>query len=216
MTWVGWNNETMSTAPRYDEVLMLPRAVRFPVEMLPPVGFDPTKPETWPSVAGRLEFVEGKLWFMPPTGDLQQDTVSDVVITLGGYVRSRAGFVLGTNEAGMILQGATRAADVAVWRAADLGAYRGGLRRVPPLLAVEVSGPDSGDEEEALRAKAAWYLEVGVPTVWLVLPDALSVIVVTTASEERFDVGDELPQPAGMEGLVVPARELFHQRLARG
>src|SRR5207249_8239736 len=135
----------------YDETISLPRAVRFPVELIPPPGFDADRLETWPSVVGRLEFVDGRLLYMPPCGDLQQDTVTDVIITLGIWVRAHPEYVLGTNEAGMRLSGATRAADVAVWRRADVGAYSGGLRRVPPLLAVEVTGPEEG--EELLRGK---------------------------------------------------------------
>src|SRR5215210_5945637 len=100
-------------AARYDETIVLPRAVRFPVELVPPPGFDPDRLETWPDVGGRLEYVDGRLLFMPPCGDLQQDTVTDVVITLGAWIRSHPEFVLGTNEAGMRLQGATRAADAA-------------------------------------------------------------------------------------------------------
>jgi hypothetical protein len=74
----------MSTVARYDETITLPRAVRFPVELLSPDGFDEERLETWPSVAGRLECVEGRLLFLPPSGDAQQDVVTDVVITLGG------------------------------------------------------------------------------------------------------------------------------------
>ena len=124
--------------------------------MLPPEGFDADTLETWPKVVGRLEYVDGRLLFMPPCGDFQQDTVTDVVITLGAWVRRHREFVLGTNEAGMRLGDATRAADAAIWRRSDLGAYDGGLRRVPPVLAVEVAGADGGDSEEALREKAKW------------------------------------------------------------
>ena len=98
----------MSTISRYDEVISLPRAVRFPVEMVPPARFDANKLETWPKVAGSLEYVDGRLLFMPPGGDFQQDTVTDVVITLGAWVRRHPDFVLGTNEAGMRLGEATR------------------------------------------------------------------------------------------------------------
>ena len=71
----------MPGTARYDETITLPRAVRFPVELLPPEGFDAERLETWPRVAGRLEYVEGRLLFMPPSGDVQQDVVTDVIIT---------------------------------------------------------------------------------------------------------------------------------------
>ncbi|MGH9334670.1 MAG: Uma2 family endonuclease, partial [Vicinamibacteria bacterium] len=169
----------MSTLSRYDEVISLPRAVRFPVEMIPPEEFDPGKLETWPKVVGRLEYVDGRLLFMPPCGDYQQDTTTDVVISLGAWVRRNPDFVLGTNEAGMRLGGATRAADAAIWRRADLPPYGGGLRGAAPVLAVEVAGPDDGDSESALLEKARWYLGVGVEVVWILIPSTREAIVVS-------------------------------------
>ena len=71
----------LPVAARYEETITAPRTVRLPVELLPPDGFDPARLETWPSVAGRLEFFEGRLLYMPPCGDVQQDTVTDVVIS---------------------------------------------------------------------------------------------------------------------------------------
>ena len=41
----------------------VPATVRFPVELEPPDGFDPTRLETWPRVEGRLEWVEGRLLY---------------------------------------------------------------------------------------------------------------------------------------------------------
>ena len=99
---------------------------------MPPDGFDEEQLETWPKVSGRLECVDGRLLYMPASGDVQQDTVTDVGITLGAWVRAHREFTLGTNEAGMRLRGATRAVDAAIWRRADLGSYRGGIGRVPP------------------------------------------------------------------------------------
>jgi Uma2 family endonuclease len=148
--------------------------------------------------------------YLPPCSDVQQDTVTDVVITVGAWVRAHPGFVLGTNEAGMRLAGATRAADAAVWRRSDVGAYTGGLRRQPPALAVEVAGAD--DEEEAqLREKARWYLDAGVTVVWLVLPEVREVVVLTTEGEGRFGVGQRLPGHAALPGLEPVVDDLFRQ-----
>jgi Uma2 family endonuclease len=202
---------SMSTAPRYDETIMLPRAVRFPVEMMPPTGFDEERLETWPTIAGRLEFVEGRLLYMPPCGDEQQDTVTDVVIALGGWVRTHPAYVLGTNEAGMRLSGATRAADAAIWKRADLGAYTGGLRRVPPVLAVEVAGDATSDTEIALRDKASWYLQVGVVVVWIALPQSRSLLVVTSNGTTRLGAGESVPATVELPGLSLAVSELFLQ-----
>lgn len=199
----------MRPAERYEETIVLPRAVRFPVELIPPDGFDEERPETWPRVTGRLECVKGRLLYMPPSGDVQQDTVTDVVITLGAWVRSHPTFVLGTNEAGMRLGGATRAADAAIWRRADAGARHGGLRRVPPLLAVEVAGTD--EDEAALRDKAGWYLGAGVRAVWLILPDSREVVVVTAGGERRYSIGEILPAHAELPELIPRVGDFFVQ-----
>jgi Uma2 family endonuclease len=193
---------------QYDEMIQIPRAVRFPIELVPPPGFDEERLETWPSVVGRLEWHEGRLLYMPPSGEIQQVTVTDVVITLGAWVRSHREFVLGTNEAGMRLGGATRAADAAIWRRSDFG-FGGGLARRPPILAVEVAGAD--EPEELLLHKARWYLSVGVPVIWNVLPGSREVVVVTSAGESRFADRQRLPSHPDLADLVVHASDLFTQ-----
>lgn len=203
----------MAIEARYEETITLPRAVRFPVELVPPEGFDAERLETWPRVAGRLEWVDERLLFMPPSGDVQQDVVTDVVITLGGWVRSHPGFVLGTNEAGMRLAGATRAADAAIWRKTDVGAYQGGLRRHPPLLAVEVAG--QSEPLEALRDKARWYLGAGVVVVWIALPENREVAVLSGDGEHRYVTGQRLPAPPGLPDLSPEVADFFVQLSGR-
>jgi Uma2 family endonuclease len=203
----AWDDRDVAT--RYDETITLPRAVRLPVELIPPDDFDPERLETWPLVAGRLEFVDGRLLYMPPCGDLQQDTVTDVVITLGKWVRENAEFVLGTNEAGMRLRGATRAADAAVWRSADARVRTGGLRRTAPVLAVEVAGQD--ESEDMLRDKARWYLGAGVTCVWLVLPGPRELVLLTHAGETRHRRGERIPTLDVLPGLSATVDDLFVQ-----
>ncbi len=201
----------MGSAARYDELIWLPRAVRFPVELVPPPGFDPQRLATWPDVVGRLEHHEGKLLYMPPCGDVQQDTVADVVITLGAWVRRQPGFVLATNEAGMRLGGATRAADVAVWLRSDAAVRTGGLRRVAPVLAVEISGQE--EDESALREKVRWYLSVGVAVVWLLFPEQRRVLAVTPEATMDYALGEVLAETPPLPNLSPSVGELFHQLL---
>jgi len=194
---------------RDEETIPVPATVKFPVELTPPPGFDPPRLETWPRVEGRLEWVEGRLLYMPPCGDRQQDTVADVVITLGNWVRSHPEFVVGTNEAGMFLGEDGRGADAAIWRRADVGPYQGGFRRVPPLLAVEVAG--RYERERQLREKARWYLEASVPVVWIVLPKKREVLIVTAAGDTRHRRGERLPGDPRLPGLAPMVDELFVQ-----
>lgn len=61
-----------------DEGIIFPRdAVRFPVELRKPPGMRFDDPATWPRVAGRLELVAGRLLYMPPCADVQQDVAID-------------------------------------------------------------------------------------------------------------------------------------------
>ncbi len=192
-----------------EKTIAVPGTVRFPVELTPPDGFDPARLETWPRVEGRLEWVGGRLLYMPPCGDRQQDTVADVVAALITWVRSHTDFVVGTNEAGMRLGEDSRGADAAIFRRADVGEYQGGFRCVPPVLAVEVAGRYEGEAQ--LREKAQWYLGVGVPIVWLVFPAERDVAVVTSDGERGFGAGERLPADPRLPGLAPLTDELFVQ-----
>jgi len=197
-----------------EETIPVPRAVRFPVELIPPEGFDPERLETWPQVEGRLEWVGGRLLYMPPCGDLQQLTVTDLVTTLGNWVRSHPEFAVGTNEAGMLLGRDVRAADGAVWQRARVGPFHGGLPRVPPILAAEVASRD--EREPSLRDKARWYLDAGVAVVWVLFPKEREVLVVTRSGESRYRTGERLPLDPRLPDLTPEVDELFLQISARG
>jgi len=192
-----------------EETIPVPGTVRFPVELTPPEGFDPARLETWPRVEGRLEWVGGRLLYMPPCGDLQQDTVADVVAALVTWVRSHPEFAVGTNEAGMQLGDDSRGADAAIWRRTKDHTYHGGFRRVPPVLAVEVEGRD--EREPQLRDKARWYLGVGVRIVWIVLPREREVLVVTSEGERRCVAGERLLADPALPDLAPIAGEFFVQ-----
>jgi Uma2 family endonuclease len=195
---------------RIDEGLSLPRdAIRFPIELRKPAGMEVADPATWPTVEGRLEVVGGRLLYMPPCADVQQDTVADVAFVLRSWSELHSGFVAGTNEAGMKLGDEVRGADAAVWRADDLGPRDGRFRRTPPILAVEVAGQD--EDEAFLRAKAAWYLDHGVAAVWMVLPAPREVVVIDAAGEARFGVADRIPERQELAGLTPEVRKLFAQ-----
>ena len=195
----------------YSEPIPIPRGgVQFPLELRPPPGFVAEDKATWPRVEGRLEFVGGRLLYMPPCGDDQQDVSVSVAWLFEPWAAAHADFVVGGNEAGMLLGGEIRGADLAVWRRADLGANTGGLRRIPPVLAVEVAGLD--EDEPALSEKVRWYFDHGVLIVWVVLPQTREVVVLGSAGERRYKSGDRLaPQPE-LPGLE-PAVDAFFRQL---
>jgi Uma2 family endonuclease len=147
---------------------------------------------------------------MPPCGDAQQDTVADVVTVLGLWTRAHPEFVVGTNEAGLHLGDDRRGVDAAVFRRGEVGPYRQRFRDVPPILAVEVAGGDD-EPESALRDKARWYFDHGVPVVWIVLPETPEVIVLTRAGESRHGMGEELPSSPLLPDLAPRVDDVCRQ-----
>jgi Uma2 family endonuclease len=196
--------------PTYGELVPVPRgAIRLPLELAPPEGFVVDRPETWPLVDGQLEFFGGKLYYMPPSADRQQDTSADVVTVLGTWRKTHRAFVVAGNEAGMILDGEARGADAAVWRKTDAGRREGKYRRTAPVLAVEVQG--ELEDEAALRSKADWYLAHGVEVVWLLHPVPRHAIVLMLGAEVVRKAGERMPTHPSLPGLEPAVDELFEQ-----
>jgi Uma2 family endonuclease len=194
----------------YYEPVPVPRgAVTFPLSLRLPEGFRPDDPMTWPKVPGRFEFVEGRLLFMPPCGDIQGRVAVDVVFVLREWTQTRSEFVIGGNEAGMLLGGEIRGADAAVWRARDVPTPASGFSRASPILAVEVAGED--ENEDTLQNKARWYLQHGVVAVWLVLPESREAIVVQTSGQTRHRSGERLRPLAELPSLDVAVERFFRQ-----
>ena len=200
----------MPTDSYTDDVVSVPRAaIRWPLEIPRPSGFRPEDPATWPDLQGRLEYVEGRLLFMPPCGDLQQDVAWSLPTVFEPWLTQNREFVGAANEAGMLLQGEIRAADGAIWRRVDVEPRTGGFRRVPPILAVEIAGRD--EDEANLREKARWYLDRGVAVVWLIFPETRELVILRPASESRHGAGQKLPSTPELPGLEVEVDRIFRQ-----
>jgi hypothetical protein len=130
------------------------------------------------------------------------------VTVLGTWRKTHRSFIVGTNEAGMLLGGEARAADAAIWRKQDAGPREGKYRRAA-VLAVEVRG--EFEDESSLRAKAGWYLSHGVEVVWLLFPAEPRAIVLTAHGETLVKAGETLPPCASLPDLAPLLDELFEQ-----
>ena len=198
----------MSSEPS-SETIRVPASVRFPVELEPPEGFRPEEPASWSRIDGRLEWVGGRLLYMPPCGRIQHGVSVSVVGILDRWQEERPDFFVGGNEAGMMLGKDVRGAEGAVWRRVAVLPLTARCIRIPPILAVEVGGREEGEPE--LREKAQWYLGRGVAVVWLVLPKTRDVVVVTASGETRHAVGDRLPPHPALPGLAPSVERFFRQ-----
>lgn len=192
-----------------EPTIPVPASVRFPIELEQPSGFAPDDSATWPNVEGRLEYVEGRLLYLPPCSLAQAAVSLSAVATIAGWLEEHPEFFGGTLEAGMKLGDDTRGADAAVWRRATLGPIAGNVARVPPILAVEVEGRD--EREPELRAKAEWYLSHRTEVVWIVLWTTREVVVVRPEGESRHGTEDRLPQHPSLPGLEPKVERFFRQ-----
>jgi Uma2 family endonuclease len=198
----------------WEDTIPVPGCVRLPLELEPPDGFDPLQLETWPRVDGRLEWVAGRLCWMPPCGYRQGATVMDVATVLGNWVHAHPDFGSGSNEAGFRLGDDVRAADAAVWHRSSADPRWPGLVDSVPVLAVEVGGRD--EPAAMLRAKGASYLAHGVSVVWLVLPDERQVVVLTGDDEATYRPGETVPPHPCLPDLVPAVDDLLRQVLGAG
>jgi len=191
--------------------VVVPASTKFPIELEPPPGFVVDDPATWPQIDGRLEYVSGRLLWMPPCGRLQQVVATSSIGVLWNWQRTHVDFVVGSNEAGMIFDGDVRGAEGAIWRRADFPPPTDDRYvSVPPILAVEVAGRE--EREPQLREKARWYMDRGVVAVWIVLPREREVVVVhRDGRDSRHRVGEYLPARPELPGLMPAVADFFAQ-----
>jgi Uma2 family endonuclease len=198
----------MSTPAAYEDWVIVPRiAIELPVELPAPDGFDPADPATWPVVHGRLEYVDGRLLYMPPCGGDQQRTAAGVVKDIAFWCDAHVEFVPGSNEAGMMLGDVVRGADAAIWRVRDVGPSAPGFHRTPPVLAIEIAGKD--EPAEGLLEKAVWYLDHGVEVVWVLIPATRTVLIRTPEGTTRVGPGERIPLHPSLPGLEPLVDDLF-------
>jgi len=168
--------------------------------------------ETMP-LEGRWELIDGELVEMSPAAD-EPATIGATIITLiGPHIRAKRLGRLYNAEGGFALfpdRATVRAPDVAFVRAdrAPQGEARKHFPRLAPDLVVEVLSPS--DRPSDVVAKVEMYKEAGVPLIWLVDPDQMTVTVIAAGktteilkADDTLDGGDILP------GFAVQVAEFF-------
>ncbi|MFM9105085.1 MAG: Uma2 family endonuclease, partial [Chloroflexota bacterium] len=137
---------------------------------------------------GAWELIDGEIIEMTPSGFDSAMAAGTVAALVGAFVlANRLGAVFGS-EAGYQPfpdQQTLRAPDFSYIRAdrVETVANRRGFATIPPDFAVEVLSPS--DSRTAAFAKCVWWLEAGVPLVWLADPERRSVTVWTPDEAPR-------------------------------
>ncbi|MFO0851518.1 MAG: Uma2 family endonuclease [Gemmataceae bacterium] len=149
----------------------------------------------------RLELVRGEVVTMPPAKGKHGVCCGKVSRLLGNHADAgKLGWVT-TNDTGVLLErgpDTVRGPDVAFWSITRQPTIPEDYFEIPPDLAVEVLSPD--DRRAAVRAKIKEYLFYSVKLIWLIDPEARTVIVypgrmrgIELDEEDEIDGGDVLP-----------------------
>jgi Uma2 family endonuclease len=140
-----------------------------------------------PGDGSQQELVRGEVITMPPPGGLRGATCTQVVLTLGPFIRKGSGGVLTCNDAGFITErgpDSVRGPDVAYWKKERLNEIPVGYIETSPDLIVEVLSPSNTSKQ--IRAKLIEYFAKGVPLVWIVAPEDRTLTIHRVAEEGRL------------------------------
>jgi Uma2 family endonuclease len=161
---------------------------------------------------GRYELVNGELVSMGNSGMEHGYIASNLIIFLGGLVRSqKLGVICDSSTAFTMKTGNKRSPDVSFVAKERLQ----GVKRLPkgyfqgsPDLAVEILSPNNTVEE--IHDKIVEYFDNGTRLVWVIHPDEQYVLVYHSPSPDVFlKVGDRLDGEDIVPGFSLPIVELF-------
>jgi Uma2 family endonuclease len=161
----------------------------------------------------RYELIEGVLHRMSPAGWEHGTIGSRILRRMGNFAEDRQlGEVVGP-DTGFFFDrepDTVRVPDVSFVRTERIppGEAPVGFSSVVPDLAVEVVSPSDTPSEVA--AKVAFYLEHGVPLVWVFRPRPRTVTIHRPGAEPRvLGEGDILDGEDILPGFTLPVADVF-------
>lgn len=167
-----------------------------------------------PEYAGlSVELVDGEIVTMSRPKMLPVYIVGEVYARLRAYALEHDGFAM-TGEAGIVTQERSDGRDTV--RGLDVGYIRkerlppdpyGDFLRVAPDLVVEVLS--GGNEFEDIDRKILEYQAMGVPLVWVIVPETRSVLVYQGDLARRYSVQQTLDGADVLPDLSIAVRDLF-------
>jgi Uma2 family endonuclease len=169
--------------------------------------------EALPDDGNIYELLEGKLIMSPPPGD-DHGSISNLLGTLlTNYVRANKLGKVWQNSRFLIERKSPRdtefAPDVGFITHPHVPPRSSGAVLRPPMLAVEVKSPS--DEKKDIQDKLNTYLRVGVPLVWLVLPDSQRVEIYRPGqlTPDIRNADDDLSGEKVVPGFRIKVKEIF-------
>lgn len=159
------------------------------------------------------ELVDGEVWMTPPPGEEHGILAAEILLSLGGHVRSRGLGRVYAAETGFRISedpDTVLAPDVAFVRQEriDAAAVGKGYRTGAPDLVVEVASPR--DTFATVEAKVTRWLSAGCRMVVVVNPERRAATVYRSRDDivlltegDVLDGGDVVP------GWTLPLREIF-------
>ena len=163
-----------------------------------------------PKNGAKQELVKGEIIEMPPPQGLHGYVQLEIGSILRAFVKMH-GFGWVVTESGTILErdpDTVRGPDVSFYHISRQPTRPSTYFGMPPDLAVEILSPDA--RRKKVREKIAEYVTNGVRLVWLVDPEARTVMVysgntrgVEYVETDTLDGGDVLP------GFTCPVADLF-------
>jgi len=162
-------------------------------------------------IAVPFELVNGRIIYMDHTGDEHGIQEAEIAWHLINFNRQhKTGWVL-TGEVGVYTRynpDTVRAVDVIYISRARLPFPTGKALKVAPELVVEIVSPT--DRWRAVRDKIEEYFAIGVERVWIVEPEAKTILVYRTPVDLiKLTQNDILQGEGALEGFVLPLAELF-------
>ncbi len=162
-------------------------------------------------IAVPFELVNGRIVYMDHTGDEHGIQEAEIARHLGNFNAARKlGWVL-TGEVGVYTRynpDTVRAVDVIYISRARLPFPTGKALKVAPELVVEIVSPT--DRWRVVRDKIEEYFAIGVERVWIVEPEAKTILVYRTPVDLiKLTQNDILQGEGVLEGFALPLVELF-------
>ena len=161
----------------------------------------------------RGELIRGVLCETMPAGQEHGETVTDLVLLLGNFIKPRQLGRLTASDAGVRLErepDTVREPDIAFFSADKIppDVRITGYAEVVPDLVVEVVSPYDGRWE--VNDKARMWLGYGVALVWVVNPETRSVEVHRAGHKVAVLTGADLLDGLNvLPGFTCPVNQIF-------